>query len=281
MQEKKTNEVMKKKYRAVFVSDIHLGTKISQSRHLLNFLKTIETEKLYLLGDIVDISAMKHRFYWDGDHNALIRRIFKLVKHDVKIVYIPGNHDRELRWLSGLDFAGISIRKEEVYQTAAGKKLLLLHGDKFDGVLNEKLMFLYTLGDRCYEIALVLGKMINRVTRWFGYDWSLSRYLKTKVKNVVKFINDFERLVMMEARQRQVDGVICGHIHTAELRSINGFIYANCGCWTEGSSVVAETEDGEIRLLQLDAAMAVKESTIVEEEKNHVNESQSFQEVRA
>lgn len=241
----------KKHYRALFISDVHLGTKISQATRLLELLKNVEVERIYLLGDIIDISAMKRKFYWNDDHNALLRRFFKLVKHGVKVVYVPGNHDRELRGMEGLDFSGVGIHNEYIHTTLDGRRLLLLHGDKFDGILNEKLMFLYTLGDRCYEYALVISKLINRITRLFGCDWSLSRYLKTKVKNVVKFINDFECLIIAEAKRRKVDGIICGHIHTYELRQTNGFLYGNCGCWTENASALAENQNGELELINL------------------------------
>jgi UDP-2,3-diacylglucosamine pyrophosphatase LpxH len=243
---------MKTKYRTLFISDVHLGTKVSRSQNLLEFLKSVDVEKIVLLGDIIDVSAIRRKFYWDPDHNALIRRLFKLVKKEVEVVYIPGNHDKELRDMAGMDFAGIKIRKEDIHVTADNRRLLLLHGDKFDGILNEKLMFLYTLGDRCYDIALLISRIANRLFLLFGYDWSLSRYLKTKVKNVVKFINDFEHLVVAEVKNRKVDGVICGHIHTPELRNINGFLYANCGCWTENMSAVVENTTGEIELICLD-----------------------------
>ena len=252
------DKLMKTKYRTLFISDVHLGSKISRSQCLLEFLKAVEVEKIVLLGDIIDISAIRHKFYWDSDHNALIRRLFKLVKKGVEIIYIPGNHDKEMRDMDGMDFAGIKIRREDIHITADNRRLLLLHGDKFDGVLNEKLMFLYTLGDRCYDIALLLSRIVNRLFLPFGYDWSLSRYLKTKVKNVVKFINDFEHLVVAEVKNRKVDGVICGHIHTPELRSINGFLYANCGCWTENMSAVVENTNGEIELINLDAFTVLK-----------------------
>jgi len=271
---------MKPHYRALFISDVHLGTRISRSGALLAFLKTVDTEKIFLLGDIADISVMKRKFYWDADHNALLRRLFKMVKKGVEVVYIPGNHDRDLRSLAGLDFAGIRICREVIHVTADHRRMLLIHGDQFDGILNEKLMFLYTLGDRCYEVALMLGAVINRITRLFGCHWSLSRYLKTRVKNVVKFINDFEKLVAAEARQRQVDGVICGHIHTAELRRINGFVYANCGCWTEASSAIAETASGELRLLTVNPDQTVSESQLYQEEPHHVHETDSYQTVR-
>lgn len=274
------SELMKTKYRTLFISDVHMGSKVSRSRCLNEFLKSVEAEKIVLLGDIIDVSAIKRKFFWDSDHNALIRRIFKMVKKGVEVIYIPGNHDKELRDMAGFDFAGIKIRKEDIHITADSRRLLLLHGDKFDGVLNEKLMFLYTLGDRCYDIALLLSRIVNRVLMLFGYDWSLSRYLKTKVKNVVKFINDFEHLVVAEARSRKVDGIICGHIHTPELRMIDGYLYANCGCWTENMSAVAETASGEIELINLDAfAMSELRNNIKEE--MYVEETEHIQTIGA
>lgn len=243
---------MRRKYRALFISDVHLGTKVSQSARLNDFLKSVEIEKLYLLGDIADISSLKRKFYWSNEHNRFIRLIFKMVKHGVEITYIPGNHDRELRDFDGMDFAGIRIVKQDVHVAADGRRYLLIHGDKFDGVLNEKLLFFYTLGDRCYDLALFLNRIINYFASPFGYKWSLSKYLKNKVKNVVKFINDFENLVVREARGHEVDGVVCGHIHTPEIRDIEGFVYANCGCWTENSSAVAENENGQLELINLD-----------------------------
>lgn len=241
-----------KKYRTLFISDVHLGTKVSQSQRLNEYLKTVEIEKLYLLGDFADFSNMRRRFFWDKHHNALIRRIFKMVKNGVEVIYIPGNHDMEIRDFDGMDFAGIQIKLQDIHTTNNGKKFLLLHGDKFDGILNEKLLFFYTLGDRCYDLALILNKILNRFLSLFGRQWSLSKYLKNKVKNVVKFINDFEKLVVREASNYEVDGVICGHIHTPVISRIEGFIYANCGCWTENSSAVAELPDGSLELVNLD-----------------------------
>jgi len=240
-----------KKYRTLFISDVHLGTKVSQSQNLHRYLATVEVEKLYLLGDFADISNMRRHFFWDKHHNALIRHIFKMVKHGVEVVYIPGNHDKELRDFAGMDFAGIKIKLQDIHTTHDGRRFLLLHGDKFDGVLNEKLLFLYTFGDRCYDLALLLSKYLNCVLALFGRQWSLSKYLKSKVKNVLKFINDFETLVIREARTHGVDGVICGHIHTPVIRKLEGLLYANCGCWTESNSAVAELPDGTLELINL------------------------------
>lgn len=215
----------------------------------MNFLKNIEVETIYLVGDIIDISQLKRGFHWDSGINAVLRRVFKLVKNGVRVVYIPGNHDREAGDFAGMDFAGIEFKTRCVHQTLAGKRLLVTHGHEFDGILNEKWMFLYTLGDRFYDIAIVLSKILNRMLRIFGIEWSLSHYLKTKVKNVIAFINNFERLLVHEAKKHAVDGVIAGHIHTPDLKMVDDLIYANCGCWTELVSAVAEDTDGEIVII--------------------------------
>ncbi len=243
---------MKKRYRTIFISDVHLGTKISQAEKLLKFLKTVRVEKIYLVGDIIDVSNLRRRFYWDSKINAVIRRLFKMVKKGVQVIYIPGNHDREIRDFSGMDFSGIEIKKSDIHITRDNRRFLVEHGDEFDGVLNERWMWMYDIGDRCYDFAIFLSIFINRLVSLFGKQWSLSQYLKTKVKNVVKFINNFEKLLVHKARNQNVDGIICGHIHTAELCVLDGIVYANSGCWTEACTAVAENEDGTLELIDWD-----------------------------
>ncbi len=245
--------IEKPRYRTVFVSDVHMGSGVSQSGRLAEFLKSISTEQLCLVGDIVDMSALKRRFSWSAENNALLRRIFKMAKKGVKVVYVPGNHDNDARGLANMDFAGILILKRYVHQTADGRRFLVMHGDEFDGVLREHLMFLYDLGDFGYELAVSVGNIITPILAWlFGVEWSLSRYLKSKVKNAVKFIGNYERLVAIEARRHKVDGVVTGHIHTADLKTLDdGLLYANCGCWTESREAVVEHLDGRIELLHL------------------------------
>lgn len=241
----------KEKYRTLFISDAHLGTRISQSEALAKFLKRAKAKKIYLVGDIFDLSALRRKFYWDAGVNAVIRRLLKLVKSDVEIIYVPGNHDREIADFRGMDFAGIKIRRSDVHQTADGTRLLVVHGDEFDGILNERLMLLYRVGDRFYDLAVILSRIIGRTTRLIGVEWSLSRYLKTRVKNVVAFIAGFENLLRAKAKAMKVDGIVSGHIHTAALTTIEGIVYANCGCWTESRSAVAETMNGTLRILNL------------------------------
>jgi len=240
---------VKRNYRTLFISDTHLGTRISQSDALLEFLKEVKADKIYLVGDIVDLSALRRKFYWDSNVNAIIRRFLKLMKQGTEVVYIPGNHDAEVGDFRGLDFSGLRVRRSDVHTTAQGLRLLVLHGDEFDGILNERLMFLYGVGDRFYDVAVSLSRVITRCTRLFGFEWSLSQYLKTRVKNVVKFIGNFEKLLCAKARAAKVDGIVSGHIHTARLARVDGVLYANCGCWTECCTAVAELPDGSLTII--------------------------------
>lgn len=240
-----------RRYRAVFISDVHLGTKISRPGRLVEFLKGIRVERLYLVGDIIDLTALRRRFYWDQEHNQAIRRILKMVKRQVRVIYIPGNHDRDLRDFHGINFSGIEFKNRDIHITGGNRRMLVIHGDEFDGVLREQMAFLYTVGDYSYVIALWLSRIVGAVTRRFGVNFSLSHYLKTRVKNVLKFINDFEQLLVLEARAAHADGVICGHIHSPALQMIGDKQYANCGCWTESCSALVEHLDGTLEVIKL------------------------------
>ncbi|MBN1865343.1 MAG: UDP-2,3-diacylglucosamine diphosphatase [Victivallales bacterium] len=238
----------KQTFRTLFISDLHLGTKLSRPEELLEFLQHVEIQKLYLVGDIFDVRTFKRKLRWSTECTELIGKIMELAKKKIEVVYIPGNHDRELRKLAGPAFPG--IRLDDIHRTCEGKSYLVLHGDEFDGMLREKLMFLYAVGDWSYDLAVVVSKVLNSLTRKVGVDWSLSKYLKSKVKRVIQTLNNFEKLVVHEARRRMVDGVICGHIHTPELKIIGGMTYANCGCWTETCSAVVEHIDGHLEMLE-------------------------------
>lgn len=241
----------KTKYRTLFISDVHMGTKLSRTSELLEFLKGMKAEKIYLVGDIIDVSGLRRKFYWDSNHNAVIRRLIKLSRRGIKIIYIPGNHDADIKDFSGLDFAGITIQKQDIHKTSDNKRLLVIHGDEFDGVLRSEMFFLYAIGDRSYDMAVALSNILGRFFKLFGKNWSLSQYLKSKVKNVVKFLNSFEKMLVLKARHANVDGIVCGHIHTAELKTVEGIIYANCGCWTETCNAVVETMSGELKVLNI------------------------------
>ncbi|MFC3052549.1 UDP-2,3-diacylglucosamine diphosphatase [Kordiimonas pumila] len=236
-------------YRAVFISDTHLGTRAARVDLLLDFLKSISCEQLYLVGDIVDGWQIKRSWFWDTTHNDVIRRVLKMAKHGTKVTYIPGNHDEGLRGFEGHDLAGVSLEPEVVFEGANGKRYWVLHGDQFDGVVKYA-KWLAHVGDYAYVFLLRLNTAVNKMRRLLGYDyWSLSAYLKHKVKNAVEYIGKFEEAVAAEARRRGVDGVICGHIHQAERRMFDDIEYMNDGDWVESCTALVEHDNGEFEIL--------------------------------
>lgn len=236
-------------YPAIFVSDTHLGTKAARADRLAIFLKSVDCDELFLVGDIIDGWRLKKSWYWDTHHNDVIRTILKMAKSGTKIWYIPGNHDEALRPYSGLNLAGIEIRQEAVYEARNGKKYWVIHGDEFDSIVKYAKWLAY-IGDRAYGILLSINTTYNRFRQATGLGyWSLSSYLKRKVKNAVEYISRFEDAVAFEAKNRGVDGVICGHIHHAEKRLINGIEYMNDGDWVESCTALVEKEDGSWSIL--------------------------------
>lgn len=248
-------------YRAVFISDTHLGTRAARVDLLLDFLKTVRCDQLYLVGDIIDGWQLKRNWFWDTTHNDVVRRVLKMAKHGVKVTYVPGNHDEGLRGFEGHDLAGVSLEPELVFEGASGKRFWVLHGDQFDGVVKYA-KWLAHLGDRAYSLSLRLNTHVNSIRRIFGYDyWSLSAYLKHKVKNAVEYIGKFEEAVAMEAKRRGVDGVICGHIHHAECRDFEGTIYMNDGDWVESCTALVEHTDGRFEILHWAEIMAARQDS--------------------
>jgi len=222
-------------YRTIWISDVHLGTRGCQAEFLLDFLKYNHAETYYLVGDIFDGWRMKKSWYWTQAHNDVIQKLLRKARKGAQIIYIPGNHDEALRDFSAsaLQFGGIALQDEAIHVTADGKRLLVIHGDAFDGVVKYA-KWLALLGDWAYTAMLGCNLVFNRIRRRLGYGyWSLSAYLKGKVKNAVEFIGDYERTVAEEARRRGVDGIVCGHIHKAEMRMIDGILYCNDGDWVE------------------------------------------------
>ena len=239
-----------KRYRAVFISDVHLGTRGCQAELLLDFIRHMDCEYLYLVGDIIDGWRLKSGWYWPQSHNDVVQKVLRLARKGVQVVYIPGNHDEFARAYCGHNFGGVPVVMDAVHVTADGKRLLVLHGDHFDGVV-QYAKWLALLGDWAYAIVLALNTWFNRLRRRMGFGyWSLSAYLKGKVKNAVQFIDDFEAAVAEEARRRGVDGVVCGHIHKADLREIDGILYANDGDWVESCTALVEHPDGRLEILE-------------------------------
>jgi UDP-2,3-diacylglucosamine pyrophosphatase LpxH len=237
-------------YRALFVSDIHLGTRACQAEAFLDFLRRCEAETIYLVGDIIDFWRIRRGPYWLQSHNDVMQKLLRKVRKGARIVYIPGNHDEALRSYCGMRFGGIEIHHDYIHVTADGQRLLVMHGDEFD-VIVRYAKWLAFLGDRSYEFALSCNHPLNWMRRRLGFGyWSLSAYLKLRVKAAVNFIGSFENALAEEARRRQVDGVVCGHIHHAANRLIDGVRYINCGDWVESRTAIAEGHDGQFHLLR-------------------------------
>lgn len=233
-----------KNYKTIFISDIHLGSKACQAELLLDFLKHNDSEKLYLVGDIVDGWRLKRKWYWPQSHNDVVQKILRKARKGTEIIYVPGNHDEGLRRYIGTHFGGIEVRPTDIYEAVNGDKYLVLHGDSFDNVMLYARWLAY-VGDHAYDLVLRLNTVFNGLRRLMGLRyWSLSSYLKIKVKNAVQFISEFERVLANEAQKAGVQGVICGHIHHAEMKQYGDIIYMNDGDWVESCTALVEHFDG-------------------------------------
>ncbi len=248
----------KQRFKTIWISDTHLGTPGCQAKRLLQFLRATESDTLYLVGDIIDGWQLKRRWYWDQHHNNVIQTILKKAKRGTNVFFIPGNHDEMMRQFIGLDFGGIRIRDEMVHTTVDGKRILVLHGDRFDGVIACAKWLAY-VGDNLYTAILKCNQWLNRWRAHVGLPyWSLSQYLKLKVKNAVNYITSFEDALAEEARKKKLDGVICGHIHKPEIRDIDGIQYCNDGDWVESLSALVEEASGQLRLVNWQEIMENK-----------------------
>lgn len=238
------------RYRSIFISDVHLGFRGCQAALVLDFLQSTECKHLYLVGDIVDIWAMKGGVYWPESHNQVVREILDKAKRGTEVIYTPGNHDELFRTHLGADFGNVAVREDVIHTTADGRRFLVMHGDAFDTVVQSG-RWLAKLGATAYDHLLALNGLMTRIRRLLGLGyWSLAGYLKCKVKNAVSYIGNFEAAVADEAMRRDVDGMICGHIHHAELREIAGVSYCNCGDWVESCTALVEHHDGRLELLR-------------------------------
>ncbi len=239
----------KRKYRTVWISDIHLGTRGCNADMLLDFLSAIDCETLYLVGDIVDGWRLSKGWYWPDAHNEVVRRLLKMAHRGTRVVLIAGNHDEMLRPYAGMSFGGVELALEAIHVTADGRRLLVTHGDGFDGVVLYA-RWLAFLGDQAYELLLRANIVFNAVRRRLKMPyWSLSAYLKRRVKNAVQFVCDFEEAVAHAARDKGVEGVVCGHIHCVEIRQIGDITYYNDGDWVESCTALVEARDGAMTLV--------------------------------
>lgn len=242
---------MKKlEYRTVWISDTHLGSKGARAKELARFLKQVRCEKLYLVGDIIDCWRLKSRWYWPAEHNDVIRRILKHASRGTEVVYVPGNHDDAARQFVHMAFGGVEIKPHTEHLTAEGKKLFVTHGDQYDLVVQHSKM-LAVLGSVAYETLLKINRYYNIGRRWLGLPYaSLSQAIKLKVKRACTFISKFEEILAQEAQKRGMEGVVCGHIHKAEQREMDGgVLYLNCGDWVESCSALVEHADGRLEII--------------------------------
>jgi len=235
--------------RSIWISDVHLGTRGCQADLLLDFLRCHESEYLYLVGDIVDGWRLRRSWYWPQSHNDVVQKLLRKSRKGTKVFYIPGNHDESFRDFFGMLFGGITILEDAVHPTADGRRFLVIHGDQFDAVVKYA-KWLAHLGDKAYTGLLAVNTWFNHVRRKLGFTyWSLSAYLKHRVKNAVEYIGDYEKALADEARRREVDGVICGHIHSAEIRPMEGVLYCNDGDWVESCTALVELASGELQIV--------------------------------
>jgi UDP-2,3-diacylglucosamine pyrophosphatase LpxH len=247
--EEETRGPERTRYRTIFISDVHLGTAGCNAALLLDFLKQHECETLYLVGDIVDGWQLRKGWYWPQAHNDVVRAVLKMAKHGTRVIYVPGNHDEHFRDYVGLEFGGIELVPEDVHTTADGRRLLVIHGDQFDNVvLYHK--WLAFLGDWAYTLLLKSNGTVNWARRRLGLPyWSLAAHMKKRVKNAVQFISRFEEIVAHAAATAEVDGVVCGHIHSAEIREIGGVTYYNDGDWVESCTALVEHACGRMEII--------------------------------
>jgi UDP-2,3-diacylglucosamine pyrophosphatase LpxH len=250
----------RRRFRTIWISDVHLGTRGCAAELLIDFLDSTDSETMYLVGDIIDGWKLKRKFYWPAAHNDIVWRVMKRAKRGTRVVYIPGNHDEMFRQFSGMSFGGVEIRRKAIHMTADGRKLLVLHGDEFDAIMLSH-RWLAFVGDHAYSALMRCNHLVNKVRSWLGKPyWSLSKTAKHKVKNAVEFISRFEDVVAHEAGARGVDGVVCGHIHHAEFREIAGVRYYNDGDWVEGCTALVEHFDGRMEILHWADEMAKRDA---------------------
>ncbi|TAN53572.1 MAG: UDP-2,3-diacylglucosamine diphosphatase [Methylococcaceae bacterium] len=237
-------------YRTVWVSDVHLGTRGCKADFLLDFLRSVECDCLYLVGDIIDFWKLRGGGYWPQLHSELLRTVMGMAKRGIRVIYIPGNHDEFFRDYTDTVFGGIEIQTSAIHTGADGRRFLVLHGDEFDGVVCSS-RWLAVAGSEVYDMLLVLNRWFNLMRRKLGFPyWSLSAYLKYKVKNAVNFIGNYEKTLVHAAAEQGVDGIICGHIHHPAIQQLGNITYCNSGDWVESCTALTEDHNGTLSILR-------------------------------
>ncbi len=237
-------------FRTLFLSDVHLGSKAAQAEMLVDFLRHHDAEKIYLVGDIVDGWRLKRSWHWPQSHNDVVQKLLRKARKGAEIIYVPGNHDEFLRGFLGQHFGGVEVKRNDIHVTADGRRFLVMHGDEFDVVVRNARLLAY-LGDWAYDAAIAINVVFNFARRKLGFPyWSISAWAKMKVKNAVNFIGTFEKALAEEATRHHCDGIVCGHVHHAQLTTHSGIEYVNTGDWVESCTAIAERHDGSFELIQ-------------------------------
>lgn len=239
------------RYRTIFISDLHIGSSQCQADVLLDFLKYNESDVLYLVGDIIDFWALSKKVYWPKAHNTIIQKILRKARHDTRVVYVPGNHDENVRDYDEYVFGDIVVKNSVIHVTAAGKRLLVVHGDEYDTIAKYH-RWIAKLGSKGYDFLLELNRLLRAIRRFLGIQshFSLAAFVKFKVKNAVQFISDYEESIVATLVDEGLDGVICGHIHHAEIKDMGGFLYVNTGDFVESCTAIVEHDDGRLELIR-------------------------------
>ncbi|MFZ4503702.1 MAG: UDP-2,3-diacylglucosamine diphosphatase [Methylovulum sp.] len=237
-------------FRTIWLSDTHLGTRGCKAEELRDFLDNVECETLYLVGDIIDLWKFKTGFYWPTLHSDVVQRVLNKAKNGTRVIYIPGNHDELFRKHVGMHFNGVEIQMDAIHETKDGRTFLIVHGDGFDSIVAHNKSLAY-IGGEAYEVLLIINRWFNIARTKMGYGyWSLSAFLKHKVKNIISYMDNYQHIMSLEAQKRQVDGVICGHIHHAEITELEfGKLYCNTGDWVESCTALVENENGKIEII--------------------------------
>jgi UDP-2,3-diacylglucosamine pyrophosphatase LpxH len=260
-------------YRAIWISDVHLGTAGCQAKYLLDFLKHNEADKFYLVGDIIDGWQLRKRWYWPQSHNDVVQKLLRKARKGTEVIFIPGNHDEMARQFFGMNLGDIRIEEEVIHVMADGRRLWITHGDLFDGVMQYAKWLAY-VGDTLYTFILWVNRWFNKIRSRMGLNyWSLSQYLKHSVKNAVSFIADFEKIMAREARIRGCDGVVCGHIHKAEIRMIDDILYCNDGDWVESLTALVEDMNGELRIVHWPIILEDKKESLTMNVEIEINQT--------
>jgi len=239
------------KVKTVFLSDLHLGTRFAKVDYLLDFLYNIDPEQIILVGDIIDIWSLKTGWHWKQSHTNVIRRLLSFAKQGKRVIYIPGNHDETFREYVNLSFGEVQIKERIEYRTMDGKRLMVVHGDQYDVFMRSSYRWLAHVGDKLFHGVQNLSRLYQRFRQFLGLKyWSLAGYLKDRTKSVVKVIGRFEEALITAAKREGYDGVICGHIHHAEIREIDGLQYYNTGDWVDSCTALVERQDGRLEVIR-------------------------------